>query len=65
MCDGSGPKRPLPFAADPPDGALGEESVHSHPATTALHETTAVQVWHNKVSLNLQYRLTLFRNLRN
>lgn len=57
MCDGSGPKRPLPFAADTQDGALGEASFHSHPAPTAIHETTAVQVWHIKVSP--QYRAKL------
>lgn len=44
MCDGSGPKRPLPFAADTPDGALGETSFHTHSTTTAVYETTAVQV---------------------
>lgn len=42
MCDGSGPERPLPFAADPPDGAVGQAGLHTYPAAATLHEKTAV-----------------------
>lgn len=52
MCDGSGPKRPLPLAADTPDGPLGEASFHTHPATATFHEATAIQVRHNEVRLS-------------
>lgn len=44
MRDGSGIERPLPVAADAPDGAVGEASIHPHLAPAAFHETAAVQV---------------------
>lgn len=64
MCDGSGPKRPLPFAADPSDGAVGQAGLHTYPAAATLHEKAAIQVRHHEVSL--RYRNSkLLNNFRN
>ncbi|MPC35606.1 hypothetical protein E2C01_029032 [Portunus trituberculatus] len=42
MCDGGGPQRALPLAADPLDGAVGPEGFHPHPATPAGHAAPSV-----------------------
>lgn len=49
MCDGRGAERPLPVAANAPDGAMGEEGLHTHPPTVAVHETTAIQIRYYQV----------------
>lgn len=49
MRHGGGIKRPFPITTNPPDGAMGEKSFHSHPAEAALHEAATVQVRHRQV----------------
>lgn len=39
----NGVKRALPVTADPPNGALGEPSLHPNPAQVTLHEASQVQ----------------------
>jgi hypothetical protein len=41
MCYGGGAQRTLQVPTNPQDGALGEESFHTHPTTTAGHEASS------------------------
>lgn len=49
MCDGRGVERSFPVAANAPDGAMGQEGLHTHPAAVAVHETTTVQIRYHQV----------------
>ena len=47
------PQRSLPLAPDPQDGALGQEGLHSHPASATRHAPAPVQVRTDEVSIRL------------
>lgn len=63
MCHSCSVKRSFPIAANAQNGALGEKSIHSHPAKTFGDAKTTVSIRTEQVMDNILLLLCYFANL--
>lgn len=52
MCDGSGTKCSLSFAANAQDGSLGQKSFHTHITKTFGDAKASIQIWYDSYSVS-------------